>query len=145
MNEILAAALSALIFAHAAHAAPQSDAQFKAMDTDGDGKVSAAEHEAGARRMFEIMDADRDGKVTAREMTAAQGKISGKGQPPKGELSSADKIKVVDTNGDGVLSAAEHAAGSQAMFRKMDTDGDGFLSREEFDAGHAALLKRASK
>jgi hypothetical protein len=40
----------------------------------------------------------------------------------KADLSSAEKIKVVDTNGDGVLTAEEHAAGSKRMFDKMDTD-----------------------
>ena len=57
------------------------------------------------------------------------------------DLSSADKIKVVDTDGDGVLTAAEHAAASRAMFDRMDGDRDGALTKGEFDAGHAMLKK----
>ena len=40
------------------------------MDTDGDGKLSAAEHTAGAAKMFGEMDADKDGNVTHAEMEA---------------------------------------------------------------------------
>lgn len=130
-------------------------AMFKKMDSNGDGKVSADEHAAGARKMFETMDSNKDGKVTAAEMTAAHGKMmEGKGEhaekaqtSEKGmehgkEMSAADKIKVVDTNGDGVLTAEEHAAGSKSMFEKMDTNHDGFLSKTEMMAGHAKLMQK---
>jgi len=40
------------------------------MDTDGDGKLSAAEHDAGAARMFGEIDTDKDGNVTQAEMDA---------------------------------------------------------------------------
>ena len=114
---------------------------FDSMDADRDGKVSEHEHAAGAAKMFQAMDANGDGKVTAAEMDAAQAKITGK-TPSAQDLSAADKIKVVDTDRDGVLSAKEHAAASRAMFDKMDTDQDGSLSPAEFDAGHAALKKQ---
>lgn len=39
-----------------------------AMDTNNDGKLSAAEHTAGAKQMFSKMDTDRDGSLTAQEM-----------------------------------------------------------------------------
>ena len=48
-----------------------ADAEFKKMDTNKDGKISASEHAAGAKQMFEAMDANKDGKVTAAEMEAA--------------------------------------------------------------------------
>lgn len=44
--------------------------KFRAMDTDGDGRVTSAEHAAGARQMFDSMDANRDGAVTMEEMKA---------------------------------------------------------------------------
>ena len=56
----------------------------------------------------------------------------------KGDMSSQDKIKVVDGDGDGKLTAAEHSKASADMFTKMDTDHDGFLSKAETAAGHAA-------
>jgi Ca2+-binding EF-hand superfamily protein len=115
--------------------------QFKMMDTNGDGKISADEHAAGAKKMFEMMDADKDGKVTADEMTAAHAKITGKKSGPT-EMSAADKIKVMDTNGDGVLSADEHAAGAKMMFDSMDADKDGFLTPAEMAAGHSKMMKK---
>jgi hypothetical protein len=114
-------------------------AGWKTLDTNGDGKLSRDEHTAGARRMFEKMDGDRDGKVTAVEMDAAREKITGKKAAAEGELTAADKIKVVDANGDGVLGAEEHAQGSRRMFDEMDADRDGTLTRAEFGAGHAKL------
>lgn len=44
-------------------------------------------------------------------------------------MGSTDKIKVIDANGDGSLSADEHAAGSSAAFSKMDANQDGGVER----------------
>ena len=117
-----------------------AEAKFKAMDTDGDGRVSRAEHAAGARAMFEAMDTNHDGVVTADEMTAYK---NSKGEANRAsEMSSSDKIKAVDEDGDGKLTAAEHEAKSTDMFTKMDTDGDGYLSLSEMTAGHEMMKKQ---
>jgi Ca2+-binding EF-hand superfamily protein len=120
------------------------DAMFDKMDSNGDGKISADEHAAGAKKMFEKMDADKNGQVTAAEMDAAHDKMMGKAKTAehKAEMSSADKIKMIDTNDDGMISAAEHEAGSKMMFDKMDTDHDGFLTKAEFEAGHEKWMKK---
>lgn len=122
----------------------QIDAQFKAMDADGDGRLSPDEHAVGAKRMFDTMDANKDGTVTIAEMDAVHKNIPGK-EAKSSDLSSVEKIKAVDTNGDGQLSAEEHAAGSRKMFGKMDTDRDGFLSRAELTAGHEKMLKKTER
>jgi Ca2+-binding EF-hand superfamily protein len=45
-----------------------STQKIAAMDTNNDGKLSAAEHSAGSKQMFSKMDTDRDGSLTAQEM-----------------------------------------------------------------------------
>jgi Ca2+-binding EF-hand superfamily protein len=113
--------------------------EMKMMDGDGDGKITASEHEAGAKKMFEKMDLDKDGKVTASEMEAAHEKVTG-AKAMKTDMSAADKIKVIDTNGDGTVTAQEHAAGAKMMFDKMDTNKDGTLSKTECAEGHDKML-----
>jgi Ca2+-binding EF-hand superfamily protein len=155
----------------------------KMMDADKDGTVTAAEHEAGAKKMFETMDGNKDGTVTAAEMDAAHEQMMQKmsahrdrgehgaaddhhdgnvahdmnehadaakndsGEEHHGDkhkmssrMSSAEKIKAIDTNNDGKISAAEHAAGSRAMFSRMDADQDGRLTASEIRAGHAKMM-----
>lgn len=122
-------------------AGPEVDREFASMDTDRDGKVSAAEHAAGAKIMFAKMDANHDSKVTAAEMAAAHKAVTGEAAK-KTDMPAADKIKAVDSDGDGVLTADEHAKASASMFAKMDADKDGFLSKQELAAGHAAMMKK---
>lgn len=138
------------------------DDHMKMMDKDGDGKITAAEHTSGAKEMFSKMDADKDGQVTASEMDAMHGAMKDKGHAtarteggpseqkmadkkayddtgagksmPK-TMSSEQKIAKMDTNNDGKLSAAEHAAGTKQMFGKMDSDGDGSLTAQEMRDG----------
>lgn len=52
-----------------------------------------------------------------------------------------DKMKKMDANGDGSVTAAEHAAGAKAMFGKLDANGDGYVTAAEMDAAHAAKDK----
>jgi Ca2+-binding EF-hand superfamily protein len=113
--------------------------EMRMMDTDRNGTISAAEHAEGARQMFATMDANRDGTVTAAEMDAAHAAVTGQ-QAKQGELSSARKIGVIDTDKDGQLSAGEHLAGSKRMFTNMDTDQDGRLTDQELLAGRERLL-----
>lgn len=133
-----------------------SHSKLQMMDTDQDGSVSSTEHAAGAKKMFERMDADRDGIVTAKEMDAAHkdmpsarsdeassetnpGTASrlGKSDRPK---SAAAKIKSIDSDGDGTITAAEHEAGARKMFDKMDKDDNGRLSAAELQAGEDKML-----
>lgn len=158
-------ALAGLVVAAGAWA-NDPDRKFKDLDADGNGSISAAEHAAGVGAMFDRMDADRSGTVTAAEMDAAHRmkgddrKAGASGHPPgqHGAMdreahqgghdmgprkSSADKIAKMDTNGDGALSASEHANGAQAMFQEWDTDRSGSLSRQEMAKGHAMKKNRA--
>jgi len=137
------------------------------MDKDGDGKVTAAEHTDGAKMMFSKMDTNKDGQVTAAEMDAMHDSMKDKGHAtartdagpneqkmadkkayddagtgksmPK-TMSSEQKIAKMDTNNDGKLSAAEHAAGSKQMFSKMDSDRDGALTAQEVQEGERSMM-----
>ena len=131
----LVAALLTQVPQSASAGAKIAAAEFDGMDTNADGTVSADAHAAATRGMFVRMDGNADSVVTAAEMTAAREQITGTKSKP-GDLSAAVKIKVIDSNGDRLLSADEHAAGSARMFGKMDTNKDGKLTRAEFDAGH---------
>jgi Ca2+-binding EF-hand superfamily protein len=121
------------------------------MDKDQDGSITASEHSAGAKKMFEKMDADHDGRVTATEMDGAHkdmpsahadaradARADSKGDKPM--KSSAAKIKTIDTDGDGAITAQEHEAGSKKMFQKMDKDRSGTLSQAEIQAGHERMM-----
>jgi hypothetical protein len=140
---VSAAILAASVATHAYAGAtrPGGGDEIRKMDTNADGKIAPDEHAAGAARMFETMDADRNGTVTAAEMTAAHQRVTGQ-KAVAGSMSSSEKIKVIDGDGDGALTAAEHAAGSRMMFERMDVDRDGFVTAAELAAGHAKMLKK---
>jgi Ca2+-binding EF-hand superfamily protein len=55
-------------------------------------------------------------------------------------MSSSEKIAMMDTNGDGQMSAQEHATGAKKMFGKMDKDSDGTLTAQELREGHRDMM-----
>jgi Ca2+-binding EF-hand superfamily protein len=122
-----------------------AEAGIHRLDTDGDGRLSRAEHAAAARKMFEGMDGDHDGKVTADEMQATLAHTKGR-RPSRSmkaaNLTAADKIKLSDANHDGVLTIEEHLAAATTNFDRMDGDKDGLLSSTELAAGHAKIQRK---
>jgi len=94
-----------------------------------DGGITAEKHAAAAGKRFEMMDKDKNGKITAAEINSSHGaeSIVWANHPE----SSADKIRSLDSNRDGVLSPAEYSAGSQRMFHILDLDGNGVLTPSE--------------
>lgn len=130
--------------AYAADDTPMSqsvDKQFRAQDGNNDGKLSPRESADGAKKMFRTMDANKDGKVTAKEMDTAHAQITGRKSGPS-DLSSAEKIRIIDSDENGELTAAEHAEGAKRMFALMDLDTDGYLTREELMSGHQEMLQK---
>ena len=94
-----------------------------------DGGITAAKHAATASKRFEMMDTDKDGKISAAEISASHGaeSIVWANHPE----SPAEKIRSLDTNRDGVLTVSEYSAGSQRMFHMLDVDGNGVLTPSE--------------
>jgi hypothetical protein len=144
-------ALLALPAAFAGSGAHPAADKFAAMDTNGDGRLSLMEHGAGAHDLFLKSDTDRDGIVTAAELavirnsradTTAVETASPRGNPQADLQAASDKIRVIDQDGDGKLTSAEHEAGAKHVFVQMDTDGDGSLTSEEFQQGHARLVPK---
>jgi hypothetical protein len=153
---VLIASLSPLLAAPAWAAQDTHDMAgqglFERADADHDGRLSKAEHAAAAQLMFDQLDADHDGEASAAEMEAHHDAMHARhmererhaeaGKDLGGErkpVDAGDMLGRWDGNGDGQLSASEHAAAAAAMFDRMDDDHDGFLGRAEFDLGHAPM------
>jgi Ca2+-binding EF-hand superfamily protein len=122
-----------------------ASAGIRRVDSDGDGRLSRAEHAAAARKMFEGMDTNHDGKVTAAEIDEAQARVKDR-RPSRSmkaaNMTGADKIKLGDRDKDGVLTLEEHTAEAMVAFDKMDHDKDGLLTSEELASGHANVLRK---
>ena len=104
------------IAAHHKQSASFGHKLFERFDSDGDGAISAAEHEAAIaemseqrRQRFAAMDTNGDGSVSKDEARAMAK-----------ERRDKQKQKIQQKHGD--------------LFDKLDADGDGMLSREEAKA-----------
>ena len=55
--------------------------------------------------------------------------------PGKGDAKRGAHFQKMDANGDGVVTADEHAAMAAQRFSKMDANGDGKVTSDEMKAG----------
>jgi len=118
----------------------------------GQGMISAQQHATGAMAMFKRMDADGDGYVTAAEMDAFRpmmgaGPGRGTGMPmgPGMMMGGAGMMMpavmgTIDGDGDGSVSAQEHAAAAKAAFDRLDTDRNGRVTAAEWATAHQAAM-----
>src|SRR5262245_20874443 len=74
MKPITVAALAAVLFATPALAGEHHDRFLKRIDTNSDGSISKAEHQAFSDKKFEKMDANKDGKISTEEQQAMREK-----------------------------------------------------------------------
>ncbi|MDE1163756.1 MAG: EF-hand domain-containing protein [Acidobacteriaceae bacterium] len=99
----------------------------KAMDTDGDGKLSATEIAASSKSLL-TLDTNGDGQITSDELSS---------RPENAGASAEDLVKQLmafDKNGDGVLTPDELPARMQSLFERADTNKDGKLTPDEIRA-----------
>ncbi len=99
----------------------------QALDTDHDGKLSAAEIKAASKSLL-TLDRNGDGQLTSDELS------------PRPEVAGASADELVkqlmsfDKNGDGVLAPEEVPARMQSMFQRGDANHDGKLTAAEIRA-----------
>jgi Ca2+-binding EF-hand superfamily protein len=122
------------------------DANFKAIDTNGDGSLNAAEltaaegkvqqqRIAALRARFEAdftkLDTNKDGVLSKAEFMVAAPQTSA--SPPNG----AAIVAQLDKNKDGKVTADEYRGPVLGRFDQVDTNHDGVLSDAEKKAAAA--------
>jgi len=117
--------------------------RLKQLDTDGDGRVSAAEYEG--RIPFERLDKNGDGFLDAKDFEGRRGgERRGPGGGPGGDAGRGpgdrpdrqrmrDALKAMDTDGDGKVSKDEYTG--PVPFERLDQNGDGFLDAADAPRG----------
>ena len=103
----------------------------KALDKDGDGRISRDEAAAAPRlaQGFDRIDANHDGFLARDELKAAHA-----------AMREAHWARI-DTDGDGRISLAEAQANAPRLaqnFDAIDANHDGFVTREELKAAFQA-------
>ena len=123
----------------------QVDAEFKSLDTNGDGKITKAEIQAALDKMaaataaqlkqrqdeeFRKLDTDHNGQLSLAEYEAGV-KIT-----PKAGVAD-ERLQAFDANKDGVITPAEFRSKPLAEFDRVDTNKDGTISEAELKAAAA--------
>lgn len=113
---------------------------FAAVDANSDGKITKEEVEAFKTARLTAMDSDGDGKLSAAELTVAHETARAARKAARTEA----MVKQFDKDGDGMLSFAEMPAGTgmDKMFSRLDSDNDGAISQAELDAAKAKMAGR---
>ena len=115
---------------------------FSGADSDGDGSLSASEL---GTAMQSVLPPPPDTVAFAQSRSASgtDGPQAMGGMrpppPPADGVSSSETTDPLDTNSDGVVSAAERAAAAetdplQALMKTLDADQDGQISETEVDS-----------
>ena len=114
------------------------DGEFKRMDTDKNGVVTAAEiqlfqraaaaEQARARHeaLFDKLDSDRNGQISKGEFARAQ--------PPAPQGVASPLLGQADLNRDQRVTLVEYRTAKLGIFDRMDADKDGIVSVAELRA-----------
>ena len=115
------------------------------MDADGDGKVTAEEFAASGLARFQRMDENHDGLIDKTEAAAIRKRTADRmmnaGVPPTVMAARPDPIAAMDGDKDGQVTQAEAAAVQAVHFKAADTNGDGVLDAAEQEALRPAGMR----
>lgn len=94
------------------------------LDINGDGNIGTRELLNQARMAFGAFDADGNGVLSAPEYTGKSPKMA-----VAGFLTS--QAKLIDKNGDSIITAQEYAGALRSAFAKADSNKDEVISADE--------------
>ena len=124
--------------ANTGHGRKRAQAIFAKLDTNHDGAVTQDEYLAAASAQFKALDTAGNGQVTAAEIASSPKALS------RDDHVAQHIVKKLDTNGNGTVSLDEYLAAAKARFSKLDKNGDGYLDADEITARHWAHNKSAT-
>lgn len=105
------------------------DGQFRNLDTNRDGRLSAAEWQRGGAG-YGRLDVDNDGQITRREYADQARRIESTWRP-SATIQDRRSFQNLDRNRDNHLSLTEWT-GSAALFDRADRNKDGTISPNEW-------------
>jgi len=106
------------------------EAEFKALDADGDGKLTKAEVDAarGKPMLLLLADANKGGAVTKHELAKT---FAGPGGAARGDAVGDRVFEALDADKDGKISAAEWQVSGERRFARLDRNKDGAVTADE--------------
>lgn len=134
---LLAAVAFCITAAGVAHASDVEGARakFRQIDKNGDRAIQFSEIAAARAEIFDRMDINRNGILDNDEIAnirkVAQSHTTGQQRAMFGEIDVVERMRLMDTNGDGVLSRTEFAGFVPPHIKAADRNGDATLSIRE--------------
>lgn len=108
----------------------------KMLDADGNHMVTLAESDAYYNSIFDALNKDQDDSLDAKEWTGAtkQTKIDLATGGYTRELRTMKMMKMMDTDGDHLVTREEFLNHHRAIFNKLDTSADQQIDAQEWVA-----------
>lgn len=114
------------------------------MDANGDGSVTAGEHNSFSKRARHSIDANSDGKIDAGEFLAwdvgYQWIADKRGVGGDFLQVKSDLFALWDKNSDGFVDRNEMKAQTKAEFSQSDADGDQRITTEDLLNGSLTIV-----
>lgn len=124
--------------ANAGHGGKRAQAIFAKLDTNHDGVVTQDEYLAAAGAQFKALDTAGNGQLTAAEIASSPKALD------RDNHVARHVVKKFDANGDGTVSLDEYLGAAKTRFSKLDKNGDGYIDADEITARHWAHNKSAT-